>query len=144
MASGLFASAINSIMTNTLDMDDADIRIGFVDSDVAALVDLDTQEFIGDLELLYEDEPLFLRTALTNAAANQGQFDADDVVITGGGNVGDVAAGIIFFKHTGDNATAQMVAFIDNATGLPYTIAESFTIVWDEGANAIFRIVSPS
>ena len=49
---------------------------------------------------------------------------------------------VVIFKHTGNDATARLIAFIDTATGLPFTPAagQPVNIAWDNGANKIFKL----
>ena len=49
---------------------------------------------------------------------------------------------IVIFYHTGADATARLIAYIDSATGLPVTPAAGGTvnINWDTGANKIFKL----
>lgn len=49
---------------------------------------------------------------------------------------------LVLFQHTGSDATARVIAFIDGAAGLPFTPAASqnVPINWDVGANKIFKL----
>lgn len=50
---------------------------------------------------------------------------------------------IIVFLHTGSDATARLIAYIDTPTsGLPFTpaAAQTVNINWDTGANKIFKL----
>lgn len=49
--------------------------------------------------------------------------------------------GIILFVDSGSDATSQLLAWIDTATGLPITPNNGdITITWDTGANKIFKL----
>lgn len=50
---------------------------------------------------------------------------------------------LVIFQHTGADATARVIAFIDApASGLPFTPAasQSVPITWDVGVNRIFKL----
>ena len=48
---------------------------------------------------------------------------------------------LILYQHTGTDATARLIAYIDTATGLPVTPnGGDITIVWDDGPNKIFKL----
>ena len=52
-------------------------------------------------------------------------------------------ASLVIFQHTGVDATARVIAFIDTpASGLPFTPAASqaVLITWDTGVNKIFKL----
>ena len=47
------------------------------------------------------------------------------------------------FKHTGADATARLIAYIDTPTsGLPFTpaVSQTVNVTWDNGANKIFKL----
>lgn len=79
--------------------------------------------------------------ALVNKTATNGEVDADDTTITATAAVACNA--LILFRHTGNNATADLIAYLDTpATGLPFTPAASqvVPIVWSSGADKIFTL----
>ena len=48
---------------------------------------------------------------------------------------------MLIYKDTGDNATSPLIALIDSATGLPITPnGGDIIVVWDNGANKIFKL----
>lgn len=68
-----------------------------------------------------------------------GVCDAQDTTFAG--VTGPSYEAIVIYKHTGTDATATLIAYIDTATGLPLVPSGSAnTIVWSEGAFKIFRI----
>jgi hypothetical protein len=48
----------------------------------------------------------------------------------------------VLYKHTGSDATARLIAYIDTASsGLPVTPNGGDIVVqWDSGANRIFKL----
>jgi hypothetical protein len=79
--------------------------------------------------------------SLTSKTVTDGIFDAADTTITATAAVACNA--LIIFQHTGSDATARVIAYIDTpASGLPFTPAasQSVPITWDNGANKIFKL----
>lgn len=75
---------------------------------------------------------------LTGKAVVSGAADAGDVTFSS--VTGDTAQAMIMYIHTGVEATSTLLAFIDTATGLPITPnGGDIIIVWDNGANRIFK-----
>lgn len=66
-------------------------------------------------------------------------FDADDVTLTAVS--GASVESIVIYRDTGVATTSDLIAFIDTATGLPFTPSGGdVTIQWDAGANKIFKL----
>lgn len=68
--------------------------------------------------------------ALAGKSIGNGVFDANDVTLS---NVtGDQSEAILVYIHTGDDATARLLAYIDSGSGLPYTPnGGDINIVWN-------------
>jgi hypothetical protein len=78
---------------------------------------------------------------LSGKTYTAGVFDASDISLTATSAVACEA--IVLFQHTGNDATARLIAYIDTPTsGLPFTPSASQTvnIVFDSGANRIFKL----
>jgi len=70
-----------------------------------------------------------------------GVFDAPNTSVVALAAVASNA--IIIFQHTGVDATARLIAYIDTpASGLPCTpaVGQTVNINWDDGANKIFKL----
>lgn len=78
--------------------------------------------------------------ALGSKTYTSGVFDAADTTLTA--TAADPCEAVVIFQHTGVDATARLIAYIDTATGLPFTPAagQSVPITWDNGANKIFKL----
>jgi len=78
--------------------------------------------------------------ALTGKTITSGVFDASDSTLTATSAV--ACSSLVIFQHTGSDATARVIAYIDTATGLPFTPAASqvVSLAWDNGANKIFKL----
>lgn len=78
--------------------------------------------------------------AFGSKTTTAGVADAADVTLS------TVAAGaaaqyLVIYQDTGSGATSRLIALIDTATGLPVTPnGGDITIVWDNGANKIFKL----
>lgn len=79
--------------------------------------------------------------ALGSKTVTNGVFDAADTTLTATAAVACNA--LVVFQHTGVDATARLIAYIDTPTaGLPFTPSASqvVNITWDNGANKIFKL----
>ncbi len=79
--------------------------------------------------------------ALASKTYTGGVFDASDTTLTA--TAAAASNALIIFQHTGNDATARLIAYIDSPTsGLPFTPAAGRTvsIAWDNGANKIFKL----
>lgn len=79
--------------------------------------------------------------ALGSKTVTDGVADAADTSLTATSAVACNA--LVIFKHTGSDATARLIAYIDTPTsGLPFTpsVSQTVNITWDNGANKIFKL----
>lgn len=132
MASTCYASAKQAWLDNTLDLNDDDIRMLFIDA-----ADY-TPNFATDDNL--DDVPAGARigtaTALANTTVTGGVFDADDVNMVA--VTGDQFEGILLYKHTGTESTSKLVCLIDVTATTPN--GGDILVQWDSGTNKIFKI----
>lgn len=71
--------------------------------------------------------------------STDGVADAADVTLST--VTGDEFESIVIYYDSGVAATSLLIAFIDTATGLPYTPSGGdIDITWDDGANKIFKL----
>lgn len=101
-------------------------------------VNLATHQFISDVAAAAR------LTAFSSAFASKtvaaGVADAADIVFALQSGAEPCEA-IVIFKDTGTEGTSPLIAYIDTATGLPITFnGADVTIVWDNGANKIFKL----
>ena len=80
-------------------------------------------------------------TELTTKTTAAGVAGADDAVfeeVTGD----EIGAIVIYARESTDTeTTSRLIAYIDDATGLPVTPnGGDITIEWDDGANKIFKL----
>lgn len=119
---------------------DADIDLSADDIRVMLVLSTYTydaaDEFLADLGAVDNGRT----AALGSKDTTSGIFDAADTTLTA--TAASACNALIIFKHTGSDATAALIAYIQTATGLPFTPAASGTvnILWDSGANKVFKL----
>lgn len=113
-----------------------DIKVVLVDTALYA-VNLNTDQFLSAI-------PVGARLATSGNLAGKtsalGVADANDVNIPYGAGLASCEA-LVIYKDTGVAATSKLIAYIDTATGLPFTPAPaggSQTIQWN--AAGIFSL----
>lgn len=133
MANALFNPGREGFLDGSIDWDTGDIRVMLVKSTYTYDA---TDEFLSDLGSVDNGRS----AALGTKAVTDGIADAADTSLT----ATDAAAcnALVIFQHTGSDATARVIAYLDTATGLPLTPAAGGTvnIAWDSGANKIFKL----
>ena len=135
MANALYDLGREGFLGGDIDWDANDIRLIFHDN-ADDTINLATDDFLDDVIAA-------ARVAVSGAFAGKtktaGVADANDVVVTS--VAGDQFEAIIIYQHTGNEATARLIAAIDTATGLPCTPnGADITVQWDSGANRIFKL----
>lgn len=135
MANALFDSYRQQALKADCDLDDS-IKVVCVDhADDTPVVA--TDDFLDDIASA-------ARVATSGALANKtftaGVFDADDITLTAVS--GDPFESLVLFNDTpGAEGSKDLIAYIDSATGLPFTPSGGdVQIVWDSGANKIFKL----
>ena len=134
MATGLYDTGRNAFLLGDIDWVADTIKIVLVDA-ADYTVDLAAHDFLDDV-------PAGARIAtatLANKTAVAGVADADDVTFV---NVsGDQSEALILYKDSGAEATSQLIAYIDSATGLPVLPNNgSITVAWSAGSAKIFKL----
>jgi len=135
MANALFDSARQQFLQADLDLDDSILLVCVDHADITPLPA--THDFLDDITGAG-------RVATSGAFASKtftaGVFDAVDVTLTS--VTGDPFESIVIYNDTpATEATKDLIAFIDTATGLPCTPnGGNINVVWDSGANRIFKL----
>ncbi len=136
MANALYDFGREGFLAGDIDWDADDIRAVLVDT-AAYVINLAAHDFLDDV-------PGGARIAtfgsgFTSKTTTAGIADAADITFTSVS--GATVEAIIIFKHTGVDATARLIAYIDTATGLPVIPnGGDITVTWDAGANKIFKL----
>ena len=135
MANALFDFYREQCLVATVDLDDSIVLV-FVDhADDTPVVA--TDDFLDDILAA-------ARVATSGAFASKtftaGVFDAADITLSSVS--GDQFESIVIYDDTpATEATKDLIAFIDTATGLPFTPSGGdITVQWDAGADRIFKL----
>lgn len=139
MANALFDAYVQNRLTNVSGFDLAaggtNVKVVLVDhaDDTPAPT---TDDFFSDIASAAR---VAISGNLANKTVTARVFDADDITLTA--VTGDPFESIVIYRDTGTEATSDLIAFIDTATGLPFTPSGgNITITWDSGANKIFKL----
>lgn len=135
MASALYDLGRKKFADGDIDLLADNIKVTLIDSNDYT-ENLSTDEF-------YDDIPAGAKVAESGNLANKdttaGTFDADDITFTS--VTGDECEALVIWKDTGTPSTSPLIAFIDNATGLPVTPnGGDINVTWDSGADKIFTL----
>ena len=133
MASVKFPKGSEGLLDQSIDLS-GDVRVMLVKSSYTYD---DTDQFVSDLGAVDNGRS----AALTGQTFTGGVFDAADTSLTATAAVACNA--LIIFQHTGVDATARLIGYIDVVyTGLPFTpsASQNVPIAWDSGSDKIFRI----
>jgi hypothetical protein len=134
MANVLYDKGREGILDRTIDMT-GDVRVMLVKS--TYVQDLANHDFLADIGT--DDNGR--SAALGSKTYAAGVFDAADTTLNATSAVACEA--LVLFQHTGNDATARLIAYIDTPTsGLPFTpgAGQAVPITWDNGANKIFKL----
>lgn len=133
--SALYGKAREKFLSGALSWANDTIKAVLVDTADYAVA-LDAHEFLSDV-------PAAARVAtsasFTGKTVALGVADAAD--LTFATVTGDQAEALVIYKDTGSAATSPLIAYIDQATGLPVTPnGGNVNVVWDDGPNRIFKL----
>jgi len=135
MANALYDKGREGFLDGSIDWDTDDIRVVLVDTG-AYTVNLATDDFLDDVA---GGARIATSGALASKTVTAGVADAADITFSAVSGVQSEA--LVIYKHTGSDATARLIAYIDTATGLPVTPnGGDITVAWDAGANKIFKL----
>lgn len=141
MANKNYSTYIYHLETGgSLDLESASLKVVLLDTDdYSPNLGFGGDEFLGDIP---DAAQVATTSALTNVSVDPstGVVDADDVTLPDTG--GDTAEAAAIFHATGNDGTARLIYYFDNASGLPITPdSVDDTIQWP--ASGIFRIQAP-
>ena len=135
MANALFAKAKEHLGLGDIDLVNDDIKVVLVDEDDDTPV-VATDEFLSDIAA---GARVATSGNLSGKSFTGGIFNATDITINSVS--GDEFESIVIYQDTGDPETSLLIAYIDSATGLPYTpTGNNITITWDDAAAKIFAL----
>lgn len=135
MATALYGKGREGFLDGSIDWDTNTIKAILVDAGQYT-VSIDVHDNLDDIAA---GARIATSSALTGKTITLGVADADDVTFTAVSGVQSEA--IVLYKDSGVESTSRLIAYIDNATGLPVTPSGGDIIVaWDNGANKIFKL----
>lgn len=109
------------------------IKVALVDTTYAQ--DLANHQFVADLGA----HVVARSGALSGKTSVAGVADANDITLAG--VVGPQVEAYVVYKDTGSDATSRLIAYVNDATGLPYTpIGAAVNVQFDNGPNKIFKL----
>ena len=131
MASAMYGPGKQGLLTGLIDLDTDDIRAMLVKS---AYTFVSTHQFVADLPAATADNG---RSGALGSvtASTAGVVDASDSSLTA--TSAAACNAIILLKHTGADATARLICYLDVAAFTP-SASQTVTITWDNGASKIF------
>ena len=134
MANVLYDKGREGFLDGSIDWDTDDIRVALVRT---AYTFNAAHDFMDDIGANDNGRS----AALGSKTVTNGVADAADTTLTATSAVACNA--LVIFKHTGSDATARLIAYIDTpSAGLPFTPSASqvVNITWDNGSNKIFKL----
>jgi hypothetical protein len=133
--SALYGKGRQKILEGSIAFLTDDIKVVLVDTATYA-VSIDVDEFLSDIPAGEREE---ISLSLTGKTTTLGVFDANDVTLASAS--GDTSEALALFKDTGNPATSPLIAYIDDANGLPVILnGTDAPILWSDGANKIFKL----
>lgn len=135
MANSLYGKGREKFLNGAISWANDNIKCILVDAD-DYVVSIDTHEFLSSV-------PAAARVAtsgnLTNKTSTLGVADSADVVFNA--VTGDVSEALVLYKDTGNATTSPLIAYIDEADGLPaIPNGGDINIAWDSTAVKIFKL----
>lgn len=132
MASALYDKAREKFLSGDMDFDADDVRAVFIDA--ADYTFSAAHDFLDDVA---SGARIGTAVALASKTVTNGVADAADTTLTS--VTGDQFEAILLYVHTGSDATAELVAYIDGFSAVTPN-GGNITIQWDNGANKIFKL----
>lgn len=136
MATSLYGKGRDKFLNGSINWTaDSGIKTMLINTDNYT-VDIDVHEFLSSIP---GNARVGEAIALSGKSTELGVANANDVtfpIVTGAS-----VEALLIYKDTGVENTSPLLAYIDNATGLPFIPSgEDVTISWDNGANKIFKL----
>jgi len=134
LSNQLFNSGREGFLDGSINWASGDIRVMLVKS---TYVWDAADKFIADLGAVDNGRS----ASLAGKTVTDGVADAAATSLVA--TAAAACSALVIFQHTGNDATARLIAFIDTpVAGLPFTPAagQTVNITWDAGANRIFKL----
>jgi hypothetical protein len=134
VATSLYGKARESFLKAEINLATDTIKAILIDA-ADYTVSIDVDQFLSDIPAAAREE---ISAALAGKTTTLGVFDANDVTFSA--TSGDPCEAIVLYQDTGVAGTSRLIAYIDNAAGLAVTLGGDVTVVFDNGANKIFKL----
>lgn len=136
MANALFDKGRQAILEGSIAILTVNIKLVFVDHGVDT-PSVSTDDFLDDISA---GARIATSGNFASKTSTNGVFDADDVVVSSVS--GAQFESVVIYNDTPAAESAKhLIAYIDTATGLPFTpTGNNVTVAWDNGSNKIFRL----
>lgn len=133
MANALYRRGRESFLRGEISWSGDNIKAVLVDT-ATYTANLATDQFLSDVPLLER-----VATSDNLASKTTASGTADSADITFAAVTGDQSEALVLYQDTGVEATSRLIAYIDNATGLPVTPnGGDVQVQWD--ASGIFTL----
>jgi len=135
MASALYDKGREGFLDGSIDWDTDDVRVGLVKSTYSFSA---SHDYLDDISGASHDNGR--SAAPPGKSATNGGADAANTSLNA--TAAEACNALVIYKYNADDAAARLIAYIDTASGLPFTPAAGHTvnITWDDGANKIFKL----
>jgi len=135
VANALYGKGRDKFLNGDIDWTNDTINALLVDTGNYT-VSIDTHEFLSDIPA---GARVGTAVSLASKSSALGVADAADSTFTA--VTGNTVEAIVLYRDSGVEGTSALIAYIDSATGLPFTPnGGDVTVAWDNGANKIFKL----
>lgn len=135
MANALYDKGREAFLTGGISWSADSIKAVLVDTG-AYTPNVATHQFLSDIAA---GARVATSANLGSKTVAAGVADAADSLFTAVS--GPSVEAVVLYKDTGTAGTSPLIAYIDTASGLPVTPnGGDITVVWDNGANKIFKL----
>jgi len=136
VANALFDKGRQAILEGSIAILSVDIKLVFVDHGVDT-PNVSTDDFLDDIGA---GARIATSGNFASKTSTNGVFDSDDVVVST--VAGAQFESIVIYNDTPVAESGKhLIAYIDVATGLPFTpTGNNITVAWDNGSNKIFKL----
>jgi len=135
MTASLYDKGRQGFLDGSIDWDTDTIKVLLIDT-ADYTVDLANHDYLDDIPAAAR---VATSAALSSKTVTDGVADAADTSFSSVS--GDECEALVIFKDTGTEGTSNLIAYIDDATGLPVTPnGGDINVAWDNGANKIFKL----
>lgn len=135
MANALYAKGKQALLTAGVNWSTDTIKAVLVDTALYT-VNLAADDALADIAA---GARIATSAAFTGKTATDGIADAADLAYAS--VTGATVEALVIYKDTGVEGTSTLIAYIDTATGLPFTPnGGPANVAWDNGASKIFAL----